>query len=286
MVSAGVVMGIITARTCLKAIRNSPLRSQRCQQFGPADHRDLLNSESKRHLKLIFDNLIMVELDIGCLQLTLGHADQQHTLTCWFNRNQHTISGVFNRQPLACAEVEEAELVDSRVEAFHSLLDPILVRTHVDRSRIPRPDTKLPRDHAAEVLPQVLISNNPVVLKREIRETDALDDLVFRRPRPWVDDRHLSRWCLPNNQVVDRDLTEVESIDRRAKANDVRACRIDRVDLACTRSIIDRTCAWIHGSGIGISGVRGSRIGCARIGRWVGINRRGNGSLACCVDHH
>jgi len=86
----------------------------------------------------------VVELDVGRHELGLRHTCQQDALAGRLDGNQHALGGVFNRQPLAGAEVEEAEFIDGRIKVLHAFLHAVLMRSHIDGARLTGPHAEFP----------------------------------------------------------------------------------------------------------------------------------------------
>ena len=81
MVMVMAIVWIHAAGAGLMAVGDRPLRGQRRQQGRPADHGDLLNSETEGFLEPVLHDLVMVELDVRRHEIGLGDAHEQHALS-------------------------------------------------------------------------------------------------------------------------------------------------------------------------------------------------------------
>ena len=133
----------------------------------------MLGRVAERHLQLILHDLVVMEFDVPRHELGLGQAHEQDALVGGQDGDRQALCRVCHREPLAGAEVEEAELHRGRIEPFDPLPDSIFVRPHVDRVAIPRADALFPGDHPADVLTQVLVLDDAEVGHREVAVADA-----------------------------------------------------------------------------------------------------------------
>jgi len=121
----------------------------------------------------------------------------------------------------------------------------------------------------------VLVADNAVVFQRQIVEANPDKHLILRCPGPGIDDGHLTRCGLTNDQVVNRDLTKVEAINRWIEPNDVSIGWIDDKDPALTvcrhgRRLWAWLRCWLW------------RRQWCRLGRWLNRGR----AIIHARDHH
>ena len=72
----------------------------------------------------------------------------------------------------------------------------------IDGTCLAGANAQLPRDDATEVLPQVLVTDDAVVFNAEVIKSDATEHKILRRPGPGIDNGHLTRLGLADDQVV------------------------------------------------------------------------------------
>ena len=87
----------------------------------------MLGRVAERHLQLILHDLVVMEFDVPRHELGLGQAHEQDALVGGQDGDQQALGRVCHREPLAGAEVEEAELHRGRIEPFDPLPDSIFV---------------------------------------------------------------------------------------------------------------------------------------------------------------
>ena len=188
------------------------------------------DGEAELEMDAILAHLGGVEDEIVDGQRGLGHAQQDQRLAGAGIGDHHAFRAVGHVDLFARAVVAEVHHIGRRVEG--DLVDlPEFVGPRIDGVRR-LGDPLLPGQRTAQALPQVVVDDRHEAVDRQLAERHALHD--DRLARPGIHEAHAGR-RIDHDEVVDRDITQVEFVMRRVEADNVGTGGIDGEDTTCGR---------------------------------------------------
>ena len=147
----------------------SPGGASGVRQGFARDQRDVVLVQPERRFQIVLHDLVeMVELQIAGDQIRFGDTGEQEALPARQRADHHAVGRILDAQPLARAEIEEADLLCRRIEIRRS---PRRLRIRETGYRpCPRRAARpvLPGQDAAEILAQMLVADDAEILDREV----------------------------------------------------------------------------------------------------------------------
>ena len=167
-----------------------------------------------------------MEFQVAAHQLTAAHTNQQHALLAGLHRDQQPLLGVGGCHAFACSQIEKIQLVRAGIEAFNPLLHAVFMGADIHRSlRIHWTHPVLPGEHGPEIGTQVFIAHRRDVVERELipaqRCAISREDALKLPVLPGVHDHGRAVLQFPENQAVNRNISEIQPIPAGIKARDI-----------------------------------------------------------------